>query len=38
MKVKNYYVLLENTVQTFKGNYVRENGIRLWKYTPKKEQ
>lgn len=30
--LKEYYSLIQKTVPTFKGDYARDNGVRLWRY------
>lgn len=32
MKLKDYIALIQRTVPTFRGDYAKDNGVRLWRY------
>jgi ubiquitin carboxyl-terminal hydrolase 4/11/15 len=32
MKLSDYYALMEKTVLTFRGNFAKDNNVRLWRY------
>jgi ubiquitin carboxyl-terminal hydrolase 4/11/15 len=32
IKLTDYYALMEKTVLTFRGNFAKDNSVRLWKY------